>query len=298
MKTFNEWLEEHGEIQTEAALIVSGKHAYPKFNQILCMAGGAGCFAKGTLVHIANGFVNIEDVKVGDKVKSFNEITQEYEFKEVLELKEYPSIKRMIELEFDNGQKVVCSEDHKFYVDGKWIEAKDLSVSKKYINFPMESVYDLSVEDNFNYCITEDDIIVHNSGKGFVLNNVIAFTGKTFDVDDMKTKVINLARRNPDINLSKEFQKEYGKSLADINLKDPKDTSNLHVFLKKKGLDAKRKEIFFAQASGTKNKPNVIFDVTFKDMDAIEEVSAYAKIGGYDIKDIHIVWVLTELCGF
>lgn len=154
MKTFNEWLEEHGEIQTEAALIVSGKHAYPKFNQILCMAGGAG------------------------------------------------------------------------------------------------------------------------SGKGFVLNNVIAFTGKTFDVDDMKTKVINLARRNPDINLSKEFQKEYGKSLADINLKDPKDTSNLHVFLKKKGLDAKRKEIFFAQASGTKNKPNVIFDVTFKDMDAIEEVSA------------------------
>ena len=30
------------------------------------------------------------------------------------------------EIEFEDGYKVVCSETHKFLIDGQWIEAKDL----------------------------------------------------------------------------------------------------------------------------------------------------------------------------
>lgn len=144
-----------------------------------------------------------------------------------------------------------------------------------------------------------DNILVMSggagSGKGFVLKNVLAFQGKVFDVDALKTQVIKQSVRDEMNALNQEFKREYGKSLKDINLKDPEDTSNLHMFIKEKGLSDKQKNIFFKQAAKTTHKPNVIFDITMKDTKALEEVSEYAEQGGYDKKNIHIVWVLNNV---
>lgn len=44
------------------------------------------CFVAGTKVKTENGFKNIEDIKIGEKVYSFNLDNNEIELKEVLEL--------------------------------------------------------------------------------------------------------------------------------------------------------------------------------------------------------------------
>lgn len=109
----------------EAGLSINGK-AYPKFNNVIIAAGGAGCFDENTLVKTNDGYKLIKDIKTGDLVETLNENTNVSEFKEVEVLKAFESTKPMIKLTFDNGEEVICTEDHEFLVDGKWVMAKDL----------------------------------------------------------------------------------------------------------------------------------------------------------------------------
>jgi len=34
----------------------------------------------------------------------------------------------MLELKFDNGVEIHCTENHEFYIDGKWVMAKDIEL--------------------------------------------------------------------------------------------------------------------------------------------------------------------------
>lgn len=133
------------------------------------------------------------------------------------------------------------------------------------------------------------------SGKGFVLKNVLGIEGKTFDVDAMKEDLIKFAKLKKDSDIAKDYKEKYGKDLADIDLKNPTDTSNLHAFVKERGLVEKKKESFFLAAAQTQNKPNVIFDMTFKDMKALSEVVELAELGGYKKENIHIVWIVNDI---
>jgi hypothetical protein len=112
-------------------LITFGDKAYPKFGQIIIMAGGAGCFGPDTLVEVENGVKKIKDIVIGDKVWSLNESTNTKELQEVSNTFIYDSkTKPMVELQFEMSdgkiETVVCTEDHEFYIDGKYIQAKDI----------------------------------------------------------------------------------------------------------------------------------------------------------------------------
>ena len=87
-----------------------------------------GCFAPGTKVKMADGnYKNIEDVTAGDMVLSYNENTCVFEAQRVERLNENP-VKPMVRVTLTNGESVVCTEDHLFLtVDGKWVQAKNLS---------------------------------------------------------------------------------------------------------------------------------------------------------------------------
>ena len=62
-----------------------------------------------------------------------------------------------------DGEKYRYGED----LDAHTIDLKEvLSVS---LNLPDEFVYDLSVANNHNYCITEKNIVVHNCGKSYLV---------------------------------------------------------------------------------------------------------------------------------
>lgn len=80
---------------------------------------GGGCLIAGTKVQTPNGTVEIQNVRRGDVVSTLfgdRKVTETFEFQD----------KGVIEIEFEDGTKVECSEDHKFLVNGEWVTAGDL----------------------------------------------------------------------------------------------------------------------------------------------------------------------------
>ena len=108
-------------------LVVFGGGA--KYGQIVFMSGGAGCFDENTLVKTTDGYKKISEISAGDIVYTINENTGQMELKPVLRQISYDSstqTEELIEITFENGETVICTENHLFYVDGKWIPAKYL----------------------------------------------------------------------------------------------------------------------------------------------------------------------------
>lgn len=82
------------------------------------------CFPAGTKV----GNKNIENIKVGQFVDSYNHKTNEIEKKKVLRIMKRKMPKNLIKvLTHDGSQYTIATEEHPFYVKGKgYIKAKDL----------------------------------------------------------------------------------------------------------------------------------------------------------------------------
>ncbi|RMD46886.1 MAG: hypothetical protein D6834_01775, partial [Aquificota bacterium] len=100
-----------------------------KYNQVVILAGGAGCFAGNTLVKTKDGYKPISDISVGDIVQTYNEETGEISWDRVVDTKKYASEEhqdRLMMLETEDGERIICTENHEFFVDGKWVKAKDL----------------------------------------------------------------------------------------------------------------------------------------------------------------------------
>ena len=132
------------------------------------------------------------------------------------------------------------------------------------------------------------------SGKGFVLSNLVGVEGKVLDVDALKT----LAAKTPAIQ--KRVKDQLGVDLADLanNLKDPENVSKLHGiigdFLK---LDSRVNKSLYTgiMTAAPDRKPNIIFDVTLKDLQKLQNITRQAAQLGYDKKNIHIVWVVNDI---
>jgi hypothetical protein len=132
------------------------------------------------------------------------------------------------------------------------------------------------------------------SGKGFVLKNLVGIDGKVLDVDELKT----LASKTPAI--IKKVKDELGVDLPELakNLKDPDNVFKLHSiigdYLK---IDSKREKALYASiiTADPERKPNIIFDVTLKDLPKLEKITREASMLGYDKENIHIVWVVNDV---
>jgi len=78
-----------------------------------------GCFAEGTLITMSDGSEKeIQDVKVGDMVLTYNFKTSKLEPKKVLQ-KINPIRNEIITIEFDNGVKNTNTTDHPYFVENK-----------------------------------------------------------------------------------------------------------------------------------------------------------------------------------
>jgi RecA/RadA recombinase len=86
-----------------------------------------GCFEEGTLVRLADGSNKaIEQIEVGDIVLTRDgprDVTHTWNPDTLLE-----GEPDCLELEFDDGYKVVCSDTHPFAVNGQWVQAQDLTL--------------------------------------------------------------------------------------------------------------------------------------------------------------------------
>jgi len=100
-------------------------HTYMEIGMFPKAIVGGGCVIAGTQIQLSDGTCkNVEDFVVGDLVKTLEgarEVTAVWN-PETLDEGE----PECFEIEFEDGYKVICSDKHKFMIDGKWVEAQNL----------------------------------------------------------------------------------------------------------------------------------------------------------------------------
>jgi Rad3-related DNA helicase len=91
------------------------------------------CVEGSMLINTSDGLKMISDVKVGDKVQSWNEIELKFENKQVTHT--YDNGEReCIELMLSDGRTLICTPDHKILTDRGYVEAKDLTEEDEIID--------------------------------------------------------------------------------------------------------------------------------------------------------------------
>jgi intein/homing endonuclease len=134
------------------------------------------CFIGGTKITLPDGeYKSIEDVKIGDKVLTYNENLKTTEIGIVGDLKCH-NVSSVIDLTFTNDNVITTTFEHPFFVKSKgWVEAKNLIIGDVCItdnngestivdvkHYEKEcEVYNLlSVSNNHNFFANK--ILVHN----------------------------------------------------------------------------------------------------------------------------------------
>jgi len=117
------------------------------------------------------------------------------------------------------------------------------------------------------------------SGKGFAQTNFMeADKFKVFDVDELKKLFIKVRDLKMD-------------------LRNPDDVAALHQMVKDSGVrDSAMLSLArsVSQSKTTDTLPNLMFDVTLKEIEDIKEHMPMFNALGYDAKNIHVTWVLTD----
>ena len=149
------------------------------------------------------------------------------------------------------------------------------------------------------------------SGKGFAVQHFMQGSEfKVRDVDKLKIafqKLDALGKFTTQDLLDKygnkisEKDKELIKKelidknmkMGDLNLKTPTHVYILHVLVRATGVKDKTLDLMLAGAEKGQ-LPNIIFDSTFKEVSDMTDVLPKLFDAGYQPKDIHVSWVLTN----
>ena len=133
------------------------------------------CLPAGTKVQTLWGLADIEKLEVGVPVLTYTEETGEQEYKKVKKVMRRMT-RRMCALELSNGTTLEVTPEHRFFSNGEWTPIEELNVNdtlqlkdnsivviENKIIFPtFVEVYNLEIEDNENYYVTEEGVLVHN----------------------------------------------------------------------------------------------------------------------------------------
>ena len=121
------------------------------------------------------------------------------------------------------------------------------------------------------------------SGKGFSVEGFMEKEKfKVRDVDEWKRVFMKIA----------DTQNKYPE-IKGLKLKNSKDVAKIHAFVKKMGIKDKSIDLMLADAN-SRHLPNIMFDITMKDTKNIDAVMPKLIKAGYDAKNIHLTWVLTN----
>jgi hypothetical protein len=149
------------------------------------------------------------------------------------------------------------------------------------------------------------------SGKGFAISNFLDSAGfKVRDVDEMK-KQLQILNRMGKITIDQIITK-YGNSmtakdiqniraiqsdgykLQNMDLKKPNHVAALHSLVKAVGIKDKSLANMLAAQTNPEVLPNIMFDITAKDISDITEVLPQLVAVGYKPQNIHLTWILTN----
>lgn len=130
------------------------------------------------------------------------------------------------------------------------------------------------------------------SGKGFVISNLISLQGKAIDVDALKIAIAKAPK------IVQTIKDETGTDITTLDLKTPQHVSKLHTIISDiLNLPNRKDQALYASilAADPERKPNLIFDVTLKDIRKLESISYQVQEIGYKPENIHIVWVVNDI---
>jgi RHS repeat-associated protein len=134
------------------------------------------CFTKGTLIYGKYEFIEIENIKVGDSIYSYNIEKDKDELSRVINTLKRETLNIY---EITAGNEIInVTAEHPIYVSGKgFTKVKDLQVGDvlKSFDCKMEvqvskiknlsktvTVYNIEVDGNHDYFVTKSKILVHN----------------------------------------------------------------------------------------------------------------------------------------
>lgn len=130
------------------------------------------------------------------------------------------------------------------------------------------------------------------SGKGFVTSKLVGMEGIVLDVDRVKELVMASTK------LSARIKRETGHDISQFDLKKPENVSTLHNLLASEYKTTKKmdKRVFDGVLAAPEGrKPNIIFDVTLKDMGKMAQIAKQVRDLGYEKENVHIVWVMNKV---
>lgn len=89
------------------------------------------CFREDTLIKTETGYKEIKDVKAGEYVFSYDIENDETVLKKVVRNIKNPLTERLVKVTINKhdgfAREIICTENHKFFSNGKWVKAKDLA---------------------------------------------------------------------------------------------------------------------------------------------------------------------------
>lgn len=106
--------------------MIAINHIYQEMGLYPKAIVSGGCVVAGTEIQTPNGLKKVEDFNVGERVITMsgeNVVTHVWN-PDTLE----EGNPECFKITFEDGHEVICSDKHKFLIDGVWIEAKDLIV--------------------------------------------------------------------------------------------------------------------------------------------------------------------------
>ena len=143
------------------------------------------CLWEETPVLMADGRrLSIKDVRVGDRVVTFNPTTLALGTSQVVHQFVKPTDKRICRLETTGGRTIVATEDHKFMTEVGWMELKDIrpygarlaicdhggltffEAAIRIDGYNNVRIADITVESEDHSFIAADGFMVHNSSMG------------------------------------------------------------------------------------------------------------------------------------
>ena len=151
--------------------------------------GPNGCFLAGTKIASKNGYTEIDKLKKGDYVLTYNEDKKINEYKKVVNAFILKDInEELYTIRTDDGE-IVLTGHHRLYTyrngEYQYIAAERMNIGdvvmysngeyhkiKSIQHNPIKkTVYNLETEDNHNFYVGEKNILVHNVTVGFSFDN-------------------------------------------------------------------------------------------------------------------------------
>jgi hypothetical protein len=149
------------------------------------------------------------------------------------------------------------------------------------------------------------------SGKGFARQKFISAENyKIRDVDELKLAFQQLSAL--DKFTTKQFMEKYGNNLSEkdralvqsemidqritiskLNMRNPTHVYLLHMMVKASGAKEKTLDAILMGARAGR-LPNILFDITFKDLEEFNRVIPELIRVGYEPRNVHLTWVLTN----